>query len=233
MRAILALLLLLASAPAGAAECTTPAELLDPIALPRLRPALALGELRILIGGSATAEAGGSTAYHARLAALLRERFPAIALTVESRGQRGSTAAESLALILREMPALRPHLVIWQTGTVEAVRSLEVSELSDTLAEGITRIRASGADVALMDQQFSRFLRANADIDSYRDAMRLVAASEGVPLLRRYDWMRHWAENNGPDMERAPRAERTAALAALNDCLARAIAAQLRHSASR
>lgn len=235
MRATLALLLLLllAATPGRATVCDTPAELLDPIALPRLRPAIAAGELRILIGGSATAEAGGSTAYHVRLAALLRERLPNLALRVEARGQRGNTAAESLALILRELPAFRPHLVLWQTGTVEAVRSLEVAEFSDTLAEGVTRIRAAGADVALMDQQFSRFLRANADIDRYRDSMRVVAASEGVPLLRRYDWMRHWAENDGPDMERAARADRAATLAALNDCLARAIGAQLRHSARR
>jgi len=241
MRAtLLAMLLLCASpglfpgsAPARAAVCDTPVDLLDPIPLPRLRPAIAAGELRILIGGSATAEAAGAATYHSRLAALLQNHFPTLALRVEARGRAGATAAESLVLILREMPGFRPHLVLWQTGTVEAVRSLELDEMSDTLGEGITRIRAAGADVALLDQQFSRFLRANADIDSYRNAMRMVAAAEGVPLMRRYDWMRHWMENDGPDMERAPRAERAATLAQLNDCLARAIAAQLRHSARR
>ncbi len=233
-RLLLALLMLCGGGPGMAAPCDVPAELLDGAALPRTRAAIREGELRVLIGGSATAETAGATQpYHARIATLLNERFPSLRVTVEARGQRGATAPESLALILRELPALRPHLVLWQTGTVEAVRSLEVDELTQTLNDGITRIRAAGAEVALMDQQFSRFLRANSDIDRYRDAMRVTAATEGVPLLRRYDWMYHWTENDGPDMERAPRAERPATMALLNDCLARAIVAQLRASGRR
>ena len=234
MRRFLLAIGLLCGGGAIAAPCDVPAELLDATALPRTGAAVRAGELRILVGGSATAEAGGATQpYHARLAALLAERLPQLRITVEARGQRGATAAESLALVLRELAAFRPHLVLWQTGTVEAVRSLDVDELTQALNDGIARIRASGAEVALIDQQFSRFLRANSDIDRYRDAMRLTAAAEGVPLLRRYDWMRHWAENDGPDMERAPRAERAAVMAQLNDCLARGIVAQLRASGRR
>jgi len=234
-RNLLAFVMLCAGAAlAAAGPCDVPAELLEGAPLPRSRAAIREGELRILVGGSATAETGGATQpYHARIAALLNERFPDLRVIVEARGQRGATAPESLALILRELPVLRPHLVLWQTGTVEAARSLEVEELTDALNDGIARIRAAGAEVALMDQQFSRFLRANSDIDRYRDAMRVTAAAEGVALLRRYDWMRHWAENDGPDMERAPRAERTAVMAQLNDCLARAIVAQLRASGRR
>ena len=232
-RFILAIVMLLAG-PVAAATCDLPGEMLDTAPLPRTRDAIRAGELRILIGGSATAETGGATQpYHARIAALLTERFPTLRVVVEARGQRGATAPESLALILRELPALRPHLVLWQTGTVEAVRSLEVDELSNTLADGITRIRSTGAEVGLIDQQFSRFLRANFDIERYRDAIRVATAAEAVPLLRRYDWMRYWAENDGPDMERAPRQDRSATLAQLNDCLARAIVAQLRASGRR
>ncbi len=234
-RILLALLLWCGAsltAPVAAAPCDLPTELLDSTPLPRTRAAIMGGELRVLVGGSATAEAGGpANPYHARIGAILNERFPALRVLVEARGQRGATAPESLALILRELPAFRPHLVLWQTGTVEAVRSLEVDELSQALNEGIARIRGTGAEVALIDQQFSRFLRANADIDRYRDAMRLTAAAEAVPLLRRYDWMRHWAENDGPDVERAARPDRAAALALLNECLARGIVAQIRASA--
>ena len=55
----------------------------------------------------------------------------------------------------------------------------------------------------MMDQQFSRFLRANANVDAYRDALRLAAAAHGVPVLRRWDLMRHWADNDQVDLERA------------------------------
>lgn len=231
MRRLLLAIVMLAGGPALAGPCDVPAELFDAAPMPRSRAAVQGGELRILVGGSATAEATGATVpYHARLAAILNEHFPNLRVVVDARGQRGATAGESLALILRELPALRPHLVLWQTGTVEAVRSLEVDELTQTLADGIARIQATGADVALMDQQFSRFLRANSDIDRYRDAMRVAAATGVVPLMRRYDWMYHWADNDGPDMERAPRRERISTLALLNECLARAIVGQLRAS---
>ena len=58
----------------------------------------------------------------------------------------------------------------------------------------------------LIDPQFSRFLRANANVDAYLDALRLVAAAHQVPLLRRWDLMRYWAETEQVDVERAPEA---------------------------
>jgi hypothetical protein len=225
------LVLLLLGAPAWSAPCDVPADLLDGTTLPRSRAAIAAGELRILLGGSATAESGGpGISYHARLAVLLQQDHPGLRVVVEARGQRGASAPESLALIMAALPGFHPHLVLWQTGTVEAVRSLELDEFNETLSRGIARIRGGAAELALIDQQFSRFLRANADIERYRGAMRLIAAAEGVPLLRRYDWMYHWVETGGPDLERAARPERAATLAQLNECVAHAIALQLRHS---
>ncbi len=230
---LLALLLLL---PAGvlAAPCTVPPELLDATTLPRTRAGVEARELRVLVGGSASAEPGtlATTPYHARLAQALAAVLPEVSVRVEARGRRGATAPEILALIERELPAFRPHLVIWQTGTVEAARSLELSEFTDTLGEGIARLRAAGTDVMLMETQFSRFMRANADIERYRDAMRILAAAEGAALLRRWEWMRLWADE-GLDLERAPREERMAVLAQLQECTARAIAQQIRLGARR
>lgn len=222
------LLMLAYCGTALANPCAVPAELLDGTALPRSRVAIEARELRILVGGSASAEPGALTTapYHARLATALTERYPGLIVRVEPRGRRGASAAEVLALIEREVPALRPHLIIWQTGTVEAARNLDPGEFTDKLGEGITRLRAH-ADVMLMDPQFSRFMRANADIDRYRDAIRLAAAAEGITLLRRWDWMRQWADQDGLDLERAPREERTAQLARLQECVARGIAGQI------
>lgn len=222
------LLVLVWSGLAAANPCTVPADMLDGTTLPRGRAAIEARELRILVGGSASAEPGAlaTTPYHARLAAILAESHPALVVRVEARGRRGAAAQEVLALIEREVPVLRPHIIIWQTGTVEAARSLDPGEFSLKLGEGITRLRGS-ADVLLMDPQFSRFMRANAEIDRYRDAMRLTGAAEAVTLLRRWDWMRHWAEQDGLDIERAPREERAGQLARLQECVARAIVAQI------
>jgi hypothetical protein len=131
--------------------------------------------------------------------------------------------------MLREELARKPaDLVLWQTGTVEAARGLEVDEMVEALHGGLDQVKAASADAVLIDPQFSRFLRANANVDAYREALRLVAAAHGVPLFRRYEVMRHWAEADTVDLERAPRNERTAVTDRLNDCLARAIAMLLR-----
>ena len=47
-------------------------------------------------------------------------------------------------------------------------------------------------------------------------------------FFSRYDIMRAWAEAGIVDVERAPRANRTAEIDKLNDCLARALGAYIR-----
>ena len=237
-RAALAMLLLAGLAGPGRPQavdttqsCGAPAELLEAggVALPATARAVQEGKLRILVIGSASVFGPGSSgpqaAWPARMEALLARRFPGLATTVEVRGGRGLLAAETAGLLIAELPVLRPHLVLWQSGTVEAVRAIEPERLTDPLNEGAARVAATGADLVLLDQQFSRFLRANTNIDLYREAIRLVAAAHGVPVLRRYELMHFWAETDRVDLERAPREMRVVVADRLNACLGGAVAA--------
>lgn len=222
------------SAPAAtdAEACGAPAELLESGPLPAAAAAIAQGRLRVLAVGPASVlgpgTSGPAAAWPARLEALLATRLPpGTRVEVAARGGRGLTAADAAATIAAESahPA-RPDLVLWLAGTVEAVRGLEVDEMVERLTEGLERLRADGGgDAVLVDPQFSRFLRANADVGPYREGLRAAAAAQGAPVFNRYDLMHHWAETETVDVERAPRAGRTAATDRLNDCLARALAA--------
>ncbi len=227
--AVLAALLLLVPVAVQAAACDIPPEVAaEARPLPHAARALDGGSLSILaIGSASVAGTPGAEdrAWPARLRAALQARFPGRRIDVSVRGGRGVTATEHLAMLRDDR--LGAELVIWQAGTVEAARGLDAEEMSDALVQGIERIRRAGADVVLMDQQFSRFLRANANVEPYRDKLRLAAAATGAPLLRRYDLMQGWAEAGGPDVERAPRPERAATMDALNDCLGRALAAMV------
>jgi len=181
-------LLLLAGGPAHAEApgCGAPPETLDALPLPGTFAALAEGELRIMVVGSASTHAGGTSG-------------PA------------ATWPERLRAVL---------------GTVEAARGLPAYEMSDAVQETLARLHATRGertDVVLVDQQFSRFLRANADVETYRDRMRLAAAAGGAQLFSRWTIMRHWAETDRLDLERAPRAQRVAMADELHDCLARAL----------
>jgi acyl-CoA thioesterase I len=198
--------------------------------LPGTVAALSRGELRVMVVGSASTQSGGTSGPAAtwpeRLKAVLGARIAPASLRIETFGRRGTTAADHARLIAEVTPTLRPHLIIWQLGTVEAARSLPAEEMSDTVQEAIARLRATRGertDVVLMDPQFSRFFRANADVESYRDRLRLAAAASGAQVFSRWALMRHWAETDRLDLERAPRAGRVAAADELHDCLARAL----------
>jgi acyl-CoA thioesterase I len=192
---------------------------------------VAAGALRMVVVGSASVlgpgTSGPAAAWPARLEALLAARYPGLKIETVLRGAPGLTAADSLAMIREELRRAPTHLVLWQTGTVEAARNLDLDELAATLDMGLKRVNVAGADAVLIDPQFSRTLRANANVEPYREAMRLAAAAHNAPLVRRYDLMHAWAEADKVDLERAPRSGRVAAADRMNDCLAQAVAALL------
>ncbi len=231
-----ALLTLPVAPPARAADpslaCGAPADLLQAaIPLPATARAVQEGRLRVLVIGSASVfgpgTSGPEAAWPQRMQVLLARRFPGLEVQVTVRGGRGLMANETGGLLAGELVAMKPHLVLWQAGTVEAVRGVEPERMTEALNEGAAKVQAMGADLLLLDQQFSRFIRANSNIDVYREAIRLVAAAHGVPVLRRYEIMRFWAETDRVDLERAPRELRVVVADRLNACLAGAVTALL------
>lgn len=223
------LALLLVPASARATGCDVPPEVIS-AARPLSATARALQSagLRILILGSGSITGPGASgpdaSWPARLQSLLAARFPGRQVDVALRGGRGVSVHDHLALLRDGLNAETPALVLWQAGTVEAVRGLDPDDMGEAMRQGLERIRRSGADIIILDQQYSRFLRANANIEPYRDKLRLLAAAAGAPLFRRYDLMQHWVETGALDLERTARAERGAATDRLNDCLAKALA---------
>lgn len=236
MRRILALLLGLSLAlPAMAAQgpgCGAPEEWLQSVPLPATAAGIGAGRLTILAVGTASVTGAGTSspaaAWPARLEALLRERRPDLQLRLEMWGERGSTAADQWRRIEQALRTAPPSLVIWQAGTTEALRSLPIDDMVATVGEGLERLHARGIDAVLMGIQFSRFLRANVDVDPYRDALRVTAAANHAGFFSRYDIMRAWADAGTVDVERTTQARRTAEVDKLNDCLARALAAFIR-----
>jgi hypothetical protein len=236
MRRLLALLVGLSLAwPVAAAQgpgCGAPEEWLQSPPLRATATGIATGRLRILAVGSASVSGPGVTtaaaAWPARLEALLRERRPDLALSFEVRGARGSTAADQWRQIEEALRAGPVDLVIWQAGMTEAVRGLPIEDMAGTIAQGLERLHARGVDAVVMGIQFSRFLRANAEVDPYRDALRVLATAGHAGFFSRYDIMRAWAEAGTVDMERAQRDRRAAEIDKMNDCLARALGAFLR-----
>jgi lysophospholipase L1-like esterase len=213
--------------PAG---CSAPPEAMEAAPMPGAVAALSRGTLRVLVVGGASVQGGGTSnpaaSWPERLDRVLGAHVAPATVEVSIFGGRGTTATDHARIIAEQAPRLRPHLIVWQLGTVEAARSLPPDEMAEAVQQAVTRLRASRGertDVVLVDPQFSRFFRANADVETYRDRLRLAAAASGAQLFSRWTIMKHWAETERLDLERAPRASRTAVADELHDCLARAL----------
>jgi acyl-CoA thioesterase-1 len=226
----LGFLLLPGAAPAQEQDCAVPASFYDTEpTLPKTAAAIASGQtvLIVAIGGSSTlGHAAGSPdlAWPARLAVALTSRFPSARVTMHNRAMARQTTQEMAARLDREVIALKPMLVVWETGTTDAVRGTELDEFRQTIQDGIDRLRASGAEVTLMDMQFSRHIHAVINFDRYESVLREVSDANDVPMFRRHDIMHHWVESGVFDLMTDDHAKLRLLASRLYDCIGRAVA---------
>lgn len=155
----------------------------------------------LAIGSSSTQGHGASTpshSYPARLAAELNQRLPKLRVTVLNRGVGGEVAASTVRRLLAEAKSEKPDLVIWQVGTNDAVRGVASVEMAKIIETGIDFLRSRGIDVLLMDPQFFPRIAGDAAYAGVVARIGALALDERVPVLRRYEAMRHWASVPNP-----------------------------------
>jgi len=169
--------------------------------LPRVANKLAAGEPVIIVAFGSSSTAGyGSTSpeftYPSRLAAQLHRRYPAADITVLNRGQGGEDAPEMMKRLQTSVLDLKPDLVIWQVGTNAVLRNLDPSETGKLVEEGVARIQAAGADLVLVDPQYSPAVNAKAESASKMvQLLGKIATIRRVGFFPRFEVMREWHEN--------------------------------------
>src|ERR1700737_3754081 len=135
-------------------SCEVPDYLLSTeSALPKVADAVKQGRaLNILVIGSRSSTIGTSeaSAYPARLQAMLKEKLPSRAANVSVELQVKKTAEEAASGFARLVEDKKPTLVIWQTGTVDAMRSIDPDEFRGAVDEGVAALQKAEADVVLM-----------------------------------------------------------------------------------
>jgi hypothetical protein len=116
----------------------------------------------------------------------------------------------------------RPALIIWQTGTVDAIKGVDPEEFRATLEQGVEMLQADRVDVVFMNMQYSPRTDAMISINAYADNMRWVALQHDVPLFDRFALMKHWAELGTFDLYDASKNTDTAER--VHDCIGRLLA---------
>jgi hypothetical protein len=158
--------------------------------------------LEILVVGSrsSTINTSEASAYPSRLQVALKEKLPAVTVNLSIELQPKKSAEELESGFIKLMEVKKPNLVIWQTGTVDAMRSIDPDEFRNAVDEGVTALQKAGADVILMNLQYSPRTETMISVPPYIDNMRVVAQQRDVPLFDRFAIMRQWNEQGDFDL---------------------------------
>ncbi len=172
---------------------------------------------------------GPRSAYPARLEATLVQRLPSVAVKVVTL-VRTRMSAEDLArgmgkLLIDE----KPDLVIWQTGTLDAIRRIDTDVFRAALDDGVETLQKAGVNVILMNMQYSPRTDMMVALGPYADIMRVVAQHHDLALFDRLAIMRHWSDVGAFDLYAAGKEPLLAQR--VHDCIGRAIAAMIINAA--
>lgn len=168
---------------------------------------------------------GANSAYPARLEAALSKRLPGLKVSVAVVSRPRQTAeqmAESIDQLLLDQ---KPSLVVWQTGTYDAVRGTDPEEFRAAVSDGVEKLKEGGADVVLVNMQYSPRTESVMAIGAYADAMRWVSREREVPVFDRLAIMRHWYDQGQFDLYKATKDLKIAK--SVHDCLGRALGATI------
>src|ERR1700688_4753412 len=140
---------LLTAVPARAEDapqsCEVPAYLLTTeSSLPKVAETVKSGHpLDILVVGSrsSTISTSEASAYPARLQAALKEKLPLTTVNLSVEIQTKKTAEEVAASLVKLVEDKKPTLVVWQTGTVDAMRSIDPDDFRAAVDEGVVALQ--------------------------------------------------------------------------------------------
>ena len=172
---------------------------------------------------------GTHFAYPARLEDALRAQLPGIAVKVTAHIQSKQTTANLLDQLDKIISADKPSLVVWQTGTADAINGVDPDDFHASLDSGVEKMQTAGADVILMNMQYSPRTASMLDVSTYADVMRLVAQQRNALLFDRLGIMKYWNDVGTFDLYAATKKYDMARR--VHDCIGQALASQIINAA--
>lgn len=175
--------------------------------LPQVAHAVGNKQLKILVVGAGSSSLpgpnGAKKAFPARLQDVLSEKLPGVAVKVATDVKARRTAGEMVKTLDAALAENKPALVVWQTGTVDAMLSIDHDQFSAMLDRGINIARSAGADVVLVNAQYSPQTESMIALGTYAEIMRWVAVQQEAPLFDRFSIMKLWSDFGAFDLQSA------------------------------
>ena len=218
---------MLCSAAEDPADCRVAEPMLEvSFALPKVTKAIAGKKLDVVVIGAGSSilpgASGARDAYPARLEKALAEKLPDVKTKVATDVKLRRTAADMVATMPAVLAANKPVLVVWQTGTVDAMLGIDPDNFSAAVLKGVNTAHAAGADIILVNAQYSPRTESMIALNTYIDDMRWVALQQEIPLFDRFGIMTLWAELGTFDFSSPTKALDTAER--VHDCIGRLLA---------
>lgn len=236
-RVLLSLVFLAAAAPVSA-EMPDVCRVAEPqvqrdFPLPQVMRAITGKKLDVLVVGAGSSSLPGPNgvkdAYPARLQVALRNELPGVSVNVSTDVRSRRTAEQMVKSLTPALAASKPALVVWQTGTVDAMQSIDTDQFKAALDHGIEAARSAGADVVLINGQYSPRTESMIALGTYAEIMRWVALQKDVPVFDRFSIMKLWADLGTFDLYSTTKKLDTAAQ--VHDCIGRLLAKLVLESA--
>jgi hypothetical protein len=165
--------------------------------LPQVSRALAKKRLNVLVVGAGSSQLPGTNgvanAYPARLERALAQQLPGVEIKLTTDVKAKRTAAEMVKALPGLLSANKPELLVWQTGTVDAMLAIDPDQFSQALDAGINIAHSAGADVVLINAQYSPRTESMIALGTYAEDMRWVALQHEIPLFDRLSIMKLWS----------------------------------------
>ncbi len=233
MRAVIAGVLAgILAGPALAAEESNPAcvgagNVVQPeYALRHAAAAIERKHLAVVVLGSASSSLpgaeGAAKAYPARLSESLTRRLPGVVVQVAAHTKARDSAAEMSKTLPEIVRNEKPDVLVWQTGTVEAMLGADPDEFQSALDEGLEALHAGNADAVLVNMQYSPRTDSMVSLGAYVDAMRHAAVQHEALLFDRLALMKNWNEMGIFDLHADTKSIDIAAR--VHDCIGRLLA---------
>jgi acyl-CoA thioesterase-1 len=154
----------------------------------------------LAIGSSSTVGVGASkpsATYIAKLETTLEGAFKGMDFDVVGRGRSGEEAQGAADRMKQEIAEVKPDLVVWQVGTNDALRHVDIERFKSCLKTTLAWLAQNKIDVVLIDPQYGNQLVKDSYYEKVVTAVADVAKEMGVLLVDRFETMRELQRERG------------------------------------
>mgnify|MGYP001175464226 CR=1 FL=1 len=183
------------------------------------------GSLPILVLNTAkpaSPHAGaGQASYPALMEKDLSAHLPDRKVSVTVRNAPGATAQEMLPVLDQALSGSPASLVVWQVGTVDAMRNISPDSFGEAVASGIELAHRRGADIIVIDMQYSPQTTQLITFQPYLDYVEWVTQNNDVFHFPRYEMMHYWFEEGRVGFAPDSKEEKLQAFQFVHRCIGR------------